>query len=278
MVTRRSNAPTISEFRELVWAYYKANKRAFAWRETCDPYHIVVSEVMLQQTQTARVMHKFASWVERFPLFDSLAGASLHEVLEEWSGLGYNRRGLALHNIAKIVVEKHNGILPSEPEVLVMFPGIGKATAASIAAFAFNKPTVFIETNIRSVFIHFFFKDEESVSDKEIMPLVERSVDAHNPREWYYALMDYGVMLKKAHSNPNKKSVHYTKQSRFEGSNRQIRSTILKALLARNSCSLEELVHDLLFTHESVKRNVDAMQKEGLLKETSGVISINSEN
>ncbi len=223
--------PSTAEFRRTIYDYYRQHKRFFVWREHPEPYFVFVSEVMLQQTQTHRVAPKFDSFIAQFPDFQTLAAASLHSVLAAWQGLGYNRRGKYLHESAKRIGNEFAGQLPDDPKVLVTFPGIGKATAASVCAFAFNVPAIFIETNIRAVFIHFFFSDRNDLHDDELLPLIEQTVDRANPREWYYALMDYGVMLKKTCKNPSRKSKHHNIQSKFEGSDRQIRGMILRALL-----------------------------------------------
>ena len=225
-----ANNNSLSSFTKAIWDFYNANGRVFAWRHVDDPYKIVVSEIMLQQTQTHRVAQKYAIFIEEFPSFEKLAQAPLRNVLMHWQGLGYNRRGKYLHEIAQKVITEYNGSLPSSPEILITFPGIGSATAASIAAFAFNTPTVFIETNIRAVFIHWFFKDKTNVKDAELIPLIRAAVDKERARDWYYALMDYGVMLKKNSINPSRRSAHHAKQSRFEGSDRQIRGIVLKLL------------------------------------------------
>lgn len=231
----------LSVFSKTIWDYYSINKRSFPWRDNHSPYSIVVSEIMLQQTQAERVIKKYDQFLSLFPSFKALSQAPLKDVLLAWQGLGYNRRGMALHKISQIIVEEYEEIFPENQETLITFPGIGKATAASICAFAFNRPTVFIETNIRTVYIHFFFKDRGEIKDKEIMPLIEATVDQVNPREWYYALMDYGVMLKKSLPNPSRKSAHHTQQSKFEGSDRQIRGMILKILTHQSHASLDEL-------------------------------------
>jgi A/G-specific adenine glycosylase len=224
------DTPQITSFQKLIWQFYAQQGRTFEWRNVDDPYLVFISEVMLQQTQTARVAQKFPQFIAQFPSFAALASATLKEVLKAWQGMGYNRRGKYLHDSAKKVMQEFGGILPNDPPVLETFPGIGKATAASICAFAFNKPTIFIETNIRSVFIFYFFSGKSEIHDKEIYPLVAASVDQENPREWYYALMDYGVMLKKQMKNPSRKSAHHAVQSKFEGSDRQIRGAILRIL------------------------------------------------
>ncbi|MFA5354028.1 MAG: hypothetical protein WC291_07350, partial [Thermodesulfovibrionales bacterium] len=217
---------TVSLFQSIIKGHYRKQGRKMPWRETDDPYRIVVSEVMLQQTQVERVMGKYAEFIALFPDFPSLAAAPLQEVLAAWQGMGYNRRAISLQRLAVRVMEEHGGILPASPELLAKLPGIGKATASSIAAFAFNSPTVFIETNIRRVFIHFFFHDRDDVKDTEIYPLVELTLDRQDPRQWYYGLMDYGSLFRKTRHNPNRKSAHYSKQSRFEGSRRQLRGRV----------------------------------------------------
>ena len=151
------DAALISHFISTINEYYAQHKRHFAWRDNPDPYQVFVSEVMLQQTQTQRVIEKFAEFIERFPSFQVLADAPLVAVLATWQGLGYNRRGRFLHQAAQKIVTDHGGILPDNTVLLEELPGIGPATAASLAAFAYNRPTVFIETNIRAVYIHFFF-------------------------------------------------------------------------------------------------------------------------
>jgi A/G-specific adenine glycosylase len=201
------------------------------WRETTDPYRILVSEIMLQQTQVERVRVKYPEFTAAFPDFSTLAVAPLPQVLAIWQGMGYNRRAIALQKCASRVIEDFHGTLPADPAILATFPGIGHATASSICAFAFNLPVIFIETNIRRVFIHFFFADSAMVSDAEILPLVRRALPEDNSRVWYWALMDLGTALKKSVPNPNRRSVHYTKQSPFEGSDRKIRGEILRKLL-----------------------------------------------
>ncbi|KAF0184132.1 MAG: A/G-specific adenine glycosylase [Nitrospirae bacterium] len=235
------DAENIRSFRRTVRAFYRKNRRDMPWRETANPYHIVVSEIMLQQTQAERVHDKYLMFIKALPDFDSLADAPLHRILLLWQGLGYNRRALALKKIAELVVEKWNGELPSTVDALRGLPGIGHATASSIAAFAFNMPTVFIETNIRRVFIHHFFEDRLDVHDREILPLVAAALDRRNPREWYSALMDYGSALKKQIPNPNRRSAHYVRQSEFEGSCRQKRGAVLKFLLNRPGCSAADI-------------------------------------
>lgn len=265
---------TLELFKQIIKDYYKKNRRSFPWRDHIDPYHVVVSEIMLQQTQTKRVLQKFTPFIERFPSFQALASAPLHDVLAEWSGLGYNRRGIALHEIAKKITFEFDGKLPLLPAILKTFPGIGSATSCSIVAFAYNLPTVFIETNIRSVFIHFFFPESSSIDDTSILELVGKTLEQENPREWYYALMDYGVLLKMLYANPSRKSKHYTKQSPFEGSNRQIRSTLLKILLHEGTTSSKKIADMTHIKLDLVEKNLQSLEKEGFITHNNDCYSI----
>ena len=257
-----SSTTTQQEFIQLVWEYYSDHKRPMLWRDNPHPYWVIVSEIMLQQTQVNRVMIKFPQFIKIFPDFASLSQASLAEVLQVWQGMGYNRRAKYLWHIAQLIEKEYQGVVPRNPEILATFPGIGKATAGSIIAFAYNIPTVFIETNIRRVFIYHFFQDKDEVSDVEIMPLVQSTVSLDNPREWYYALMDYGTYMKRITSNPNKRSKHYTIQSSFEGSNRQIRAQIIRLLLQK-PYTLEELIDSI--QDERVISNLKNLIKEEMI-------------
>ena len=256
----------IAKFRPIIWDFYKNNQRFFAWRYNEDPYHIVVSEIMLQQTQTYRVEPKFDAFVKRFPSWQDLAYASWPKVLTAWQGLGYNSRAKRLHDIAKRIVEQYQGILPQDPDILVTFPGIGPNTAGSICAFAFNRPTVFAETNIRAVFIYHFFPGQEKVHDRYLLPLIQATLDTADPRSWYYALMDYGVWLKKQTINPTRRSAHYTKQSKFKGSDREIRSMILKKLLAHKTMIEHELMNSLDREPERVQKIIQDLCNEHLIQ------------
>ncbi len=284
----------------MILGHYRANRRDFPWRRTSEPYKILVSEVMLQQTQTFRVLPKYKEFIKALPDFRSLSHVPLPTLLRLWSGMGYNRRALNLKKTAQIVMEKYGGKLPRDPELLQELPGIGPGTAGAICAFAFNLPVAFIETNIRRAFIHSFFSGElqnsgghvvipasseggsasggkagiltrkyhkipaflpstavgaqamtRRVSDADILKLVAATVDKKNPREWYYALMDYGAMLAKQAPNPNRRSTHYAVQSTFKGSNRELRGKILRRLIQARVYSAQELAAVM---HESVSR------------------------
>ncbi|MGM0384334.1 MAG: A/G-specific adenine glycosylase [Thermodesulfobacteriota bacterium] len=258
-------ADQIPIFQKVVKSHYRAYGRDLPWRNTEDPYKILVSEVMLQQTQVSRVIAKYESFLCAFPDIYSLAQAPLREVLNVWQGLGYNRRAVALQQAAQKVVKHFDQRIPSNVDSLVSLPGIGKATACAICTFAFNQPTLFIETNIRTAFIHYFFNCLTKVQDKHILPLVAQTLDHHNPREWYYALMDYGAAVKKMYGNPNTRSAHYQRQGQFKGSNRQIRGAIVKILVKKESISEHELLSYVQFSPKRVMQNLEKLQEEGII-------------
>jgi A/G-specific adenine glycosylase len=263
--TQQLTPEAIQTFRTTIYSYYQAHGRQLPWRETDDPYRVLVSEIMLQQTQVPRVLEKYEDFIRTFPDFTALAHASVQELLRVWQGLGYNRRALALKKTAEVVVSHYSGVLPAEPAELQELPGIGPYTAAAIAAFAFNRPVAFVETNIRTVFIHCFFRDQSAVKDREILHLVEQTLDTSNPRRWYYALMDYGAMLKQRHHNPNRRSAQYQKQSPFKGSNRELRGMILRALTAHSRLSEAELVAKLNADSERVNYALKQLVAEGFI-------------
>lgn len=263
----------ISDFQQKIWNFYHNNKRDLPWRNTKDPYNIFISEVMLQQTQVNRVIYKYTEWIKHFPDFNTLSNAKLSEILNLWSGLGYNRRAKFLQESSKIIIHKFGGKISDNPEVLVKLPGIGKATAASIVVFTYNKPLIFIETNIRRVFIDEFFREKENISDIEILSLVEKTTDLKNPREWYYALMDYGSFLGKRKENPNRKSKIYSKQSTFSGSVRQVRGEILK-MLSKGPMNFSELEEKITSNRDHLTTALNQLVLESFLERRGDTIQI----
>ena len=235
------SAAAVDRFRSCVYAHYRRHHRALEWRATRDPYAILVSEVMLQQTQVARVAQYYPRFLARFPDPATLARAPLRAVLEQWSGLGYNRRALALQRAAQTVVREHGGSIPADRDALQRLPGIGPATAGGLLAFAFDRPVVFIETNIRRVYLDQFFPSATTVPDRALLPLVACTLDRAHPRRWYYALMDYGAALGRRGPNPNRRSAHHTRQSAFAGSTRQLRGLVLRLLTEQRCLSCREL-------------------------------------
>lgn len=281
-------------FRKTVLGHYrKSGRKHLPWRSPplkfrqtkgkLNPYHVLVSEIMLQQTQVDRVIPYYKNFLKRFPTVRSLAEARLGDVLRAWSGLGYNRRAKALHDAAKTIVAKpkptminHSGF-PSSYEDLVALPGVGEYTAKAVRVFAYNEPEILIETNIRATFIHYFFQkrgtlrtkrglDAEKITDTELVPLMEKSLTLNqkNPRVWYAALMDYGAHLKKTVPNPSRKSAHHAKQKPFKGSDREIRGAILRA--ASNGIISRRGLDMMPFEHGRIQKQLKNLTREGLVE------------
>jgi A/G-specific adenine glycosylase len=249
-----------------VWGYYERHGRLrLPWRKTKNPYRILVSEIMLQQTQVERVIPKYTAFLKQFPTLAVLAHAPLGDVLRAWQGLGYNRRAKMLHQCAITIVEEYGGVFPRTHGGLMKLSGVGHYTAGAVMAFAFNEPVAIIETNIRSAVIHHFFNDDTDVTDTEIMQYVAGTLDKENVREWYYALMDYGACIKREHGNPNSRSKHYTKQSAFSGSDRQIRGAILRVL--SETSMTRKLFHNRLpFDVVRIDAQLEKLIEENLIQ------------
>lgn len=256
-------------FQEEVWAKGRELYRPMPWREDPSFYHVLVSELMLQQTQVDRVRVKFAEFMERFPTVEALAGASLADVLTVWQGLGYNRRAKFLHEAAKRIMEVG---VPRSLEELIKLPGVGKNTAGALMNYVYQVPTAFIETNIRTVYFHHFYADAQDVSDGELLELVEATMDQESPREWFYALMDYGTFLKRTGGGRLTVSKHYKKQAPLKGSVREVRGEIIRRLTAgamnhdtlqrgyENDARFEKALHGLI--------------RDGLVTETRGLLQL----
>ncbi len=281
---------TVKNFQKKIWDYYrKYGRHDLPWRPSSlklrrdkiilDPYKILVSEMMLQQTQAARVVPKYKAFLKKFPTIEKLTKANTRDVLKEWSGLGYNRRALYLKRAAETIVRDYKGIFPKEVSLLEKLPGIGPYTARAIATFAWNQPQIFIETNIRAVFIHEFSSKKGMVSqvpihDKDLLELIKKTLPEKSislrpssdetMRQWYWALMDYGAMLKATVPNPSRKSAHHTRQSKFEGSDRQIRGAIVR-LLVSNKKVTERMAIRLLsqYSKNRVLKAWRALKQEG---------------
>lgn len=247
--------------------YTSSGRTHLPWRITTDPYHILVSEIMLQQTQVERVLPKYHAFLSALPSIESLGSARLSEVLILWQGLGYNRRAKMLHECAKMILADHEGVVPQEYDALIALPGIGPYTAGAIRAFSFNMPTPLIETNIRTAYLHHFFEGRKEVDDEEILQYIEKTLDKKNPREWYAALMDYGSHLKEMYGNQNTRSKHYKKQSTFEGSDRQIRGAILRLLTEGGSTKMK-VYSRLPFEKTRINEKLSELMVEGLVELT----------
>lgn len=262
-------------FQTRVWEYYRTHGRDLPWRRvpvrkdgSHDPYRILVSEIMLQQTQVDRVIPKYRAFLRTFPSIRALARAPLADVLAVWQGLGYNRRAKFLKALAEEVVAHHGGRMPRTRAALETLPGIGPYTAAAVSVFAFNTPEVLIETNIRTVFIRHFFSDRKTpIHDAEILPYIEATMDRTDPRTWYAALMDYGAYLKRVHGNASRRSTHYTRQSKFAGSNRQLRGAIIRELTnAGNGLTAQTLARRVDRTEHDVATQLAQLTAEGFLQ------------
>lgn len=255
------------KFISTVEQYYRDHGRhTLPWRKTHKPYRILVSEIMLQQTQVERVIPKYQNFLKQFPTVEVLAAAGLGEVLVAWQGLGYNRRAKMLHACAQVVVRELCSKWPKTREGLLALPGVGPYTASAVLAFAFNIPTSLIETNVRTVYIHHFFPNALDVPDSVLLPIIERTLDTDNPRVWYAALMDYGSHLKATIGNKSRASKHHVKQSTFSGSNRQIRGAIIRTLGKAGSCTLKNLQKELIpFEPERIVEQLHTLMTEGMV-------------
>ena len=273
--------------------YGEYGRHDLPWRRNQTAYRVTVSELMLQQTQASRVIPFFNTWMKTFPSWARLAQAPQRDVLAAWKGLGYNSRALRLHQLAKAIVKDYHGKVPKDYKALVSLPGIGPYTAGAILAFAYHIYTPMVETNIRRVFIHHFFADRDDVTDREILNVMDDMGEVPNPGEWYAALMDYGATLPKiAGHNPNIKSRHYSKQSRFEGSDRQIRGRVLDILLKKKKITKDSLFKELQQQLSSstptslsagrsgdpekdrYKNILNGLEKEGFIKQTKKSITL----
>lgn len=261
-----------TDFQELVWEKARELYRDMPWRRDTRPYYVLVSEIMLQQTQVDRVIPKFEAFIAAFPDVPTLAQASLADVLKLWSGLGYNRRAKFLHEAAKKIILDFDGKFPDTHEGLISLPGVGVNTAGAILTYSFNEPVVFIETNVRTVYFHHYFEDSAGVSDKELREVVERTIDKEHPREWYWAIMDYGSYLKRQGAGRNDKSSHYRKQSALKGSIREVRGQIVRELTSQDM-GLQELRHAIQ-ADERFAEALDGLTRDGLIHETDGQLHL----
>lgn len=261
----RGRADCLALFSEHVWSIFRTHGRSFPWRDTDDPYRILLSELMLQQTQTERVLPKYHLFLEMWPDFRSLASARLLDVLAAWSGLGYNRRALALRTIAQ-KSEAYGWTLPDDPELLLQLPMIGPATCAAILSFAFRRSSIYLETNVRRVLIHQFHLGQHRVEDRVLrIELQELIALQEDYKGWYYALMDYGVLLKRLVVNPNRRSASYARQGRFENSDRQLRGMLLLRFTEQGPQDIEVLCGKLPFERERILKCVADLEAEGFI-------------
>lgn len=271
----------VASFQKNILDWYELHKRELPWRTTREPYRILVSEVMSQQTQLSRVVPKYEAWMKRFPTIYDLAQASVSDVLQYWSGLGYNRRALNLKKAAEKIVHEFNGIFPQTEKELISLPGIGKYTARAVLCFAFDQQVAVVDTNVRKVIMTQFAnelrgknyelrakeanKDSNSlliihdltakieISDKEIEEFASVLLPKKRAYDWNQALMDYAASVLK------KEKIPIPKKSKFIGSHRYYRGQILKALLKDKKIAIDDL--GLI-----IKKDYTSAEKEWLQK------------
>ena len=264
----------IELFRGKVFEFYSKNGRSFPWRKTTDRYAVMISEIMLQQTQAERVVPKFEAWLQEFPDIPSLASAPLRSVLSLWSGLGYNSRAVRLQRCAAIINDSFDGIVPGEPAVLKTLPGIGEYTCRSIPVFADNFDTAAVDTNIRRIMIHELGFPED-ISPGILQQEAEALVPPGRSREWHNALMDYGSLVltsKKTGIRP------LTRQSKFQGSRRWYRGKLIKELVNTDGMFLEEISEKYAECPWDIEKIINDLVSEGLVERqkstSSGALSI----
>lgn len=263
--------PRPTEFRRRVCAWHQAHGRHnLPWRKTRNPYRILVSEVMLQQTQVARVLPKYQAFIRVFPSFGALARAPLVRVLKVWQGLGYNRRAYYLRELARAVVAQPGGRLPHGLSELEELPGLGPYTARAVMVLAWNQSAALVETNIRKVLLHEFFPGRRRVAEREIQRVAEQVLDKKRPREWNLSLMDYGAAhFSGPQYNPNRRSAAYAKQPKFAGSRRFVRGRIVALLTAQRSLSQAKMFRALKSYHiprATCVAALDSLVADGLVE------------
>ncbi|MCX6179116.1 MAG: Fe-S cluster assembly protein HesB [Chlorobiales bacterium] len=252
----------IEQFHKKIFDFYLLNGRVFPWRITTDRYAVMISEVMLQQTQAERVIPKFELWLRHFPDVSDLASAPLREVLSLWSGLGYNSRAVRLHRCAAIIMNSFGGIVPSQPEILKTLPGIGEYTCRSIPVFADNFDTAAVDTNIRRIMIH-EFRLAEDISAVQLQQISESIVPLGRSRDWHNALMDYGALFLTSKKTGIRS---LTKQSRFQGSKRWYRGRLIKELIKTEGMFLEEITEKYASCPWDLDEIISDLISEGLVE------------
>lgn len=261
------------EFCEIVWNEGRERYRDMPWRSDTQPYYVLVSELMLQQTQVDRVIPKFNAFIAAFPTVHALASASLAQVLTLWQGLGYNRRAKYLHSAARVIVREYGGVFPVQKDTLLSLPGVGPNTAGAIMNYAYNTPEPFIETNVRTVYFHHFYPDGQVVGDEELLALVAATIDTEHPREWYWAMMDYGSWLKRQGAGRLAQSKHYKKQAPLKGSVREVRGQILRVLT--QGPLDEQQLRQVTSADERFDAALAGLLSDELIVKANGVYSLN---
>jgi A/G-specific adenine glycosylase len=261
--------------RILTW--YAANGRDLPWRRTTDPYAVLVSEIMLQQTQVPRVIPKFAAFLERFPSFEDLAAATLAEVLSLWSGLGYNNRALRLWQCALVLRDRRAGgdaatrlALPATVDQLDELPGVGPYTARAVMVFAHNADVAAVDANVRRVLIHELGLASDTGSAR-LQAVAEALLPRGRSRDWHNALMDYGSEVLTSRTTGVRP---LTTQSPFAGSRRDYRARVLRLLLDRSPRRRDELSAELDLAADATDEIVALLARDGLVRVIGDDVSV----
>jgi A/G-specific adenine glycosylase len=278
--------------REALRAWYAPRRGAYPWRQTRDPYAIWVSEVMLQQTQAARVVPAYRSFLRRFPTVRALAAAPRRDVVAEWEGLGYNRRAVWLSNAARTIVRDHGGRIPRTEDELLELQGVGTYTASAVASMGFGEPVAVIDTNVRRVVsrVHLGIEGHE-VPASEVWALADAWLDRDDPGMWNQALMDLGreVCRPKPHCEvcPLARVCRFRlsgavarrgprRQGPFEGSTRQVRGAVVNALRSHHWLTLAHLASETGFARDRVDTAVENLAVDGLVEVEAGRVRLAS--
>lgn len=249
---------------KVLWRY-KDNARSLPRRRTKDPYKILVSEIMLQQTQVERVKTKYKLWLEQFPTISDLAKASQVQILTLWSWLGYNRRGINLWRAAQMVVKEHAGKIPRTGKELLALPGVGPYTAHAVMAFSRNEEVPVLDINIKRVLIT-ELKLDPTLSDKELRAIAQQVIPAGRSRDWHNALMDYGALV----LTSKKTWIRSAPQSQFVGSTRWVRGNIIKLLITNDKLLIKDMKRQ--FPHEKFDEIVEWMVKEWIISKKNEIV------
>lgn len=279
LVMRPSQPSPAAASREALLAWYRPRRRAYPWRRTRDPYVILVSEVMLQQTQAARVAAAFGPFLRRFPTVRALARATRSDVLRAWGGLGYNRRAVALHEAARAIVREHGGCVPADPAALRRLPGVGPYTAAAVASLGFGVPVAAVDTNVRRIVAR-VHAGTDRPAPGTVRAIAEAWVEASDPGAWNQALMDLGREVCRPRPRCEVCPLAPTCRFRasgaaprprrprsgpFEGSNRQLRGAVVRVLRHRPALTLGVLARELGRDGARVRAVVAELVRDGIV-------------
>ncbi len=266
----------VRDFQEMIFTWWDTNRRDLPWRRTEDPYRILVSEVMLQQTQVSRVLPKYDEFIKRYPTVHDLARAPAADVLRTWQGMGYNRRALYLKKTAEAVITTYGGTFPKDETLLTKLPGLGTYTARAILVFAFGRNVATVDTNIRKIITHFFFKDRPQ-KEEVIQAAADQLLPLDKSWEWHQALMDYGALELNKFKRPDPPAGGRGTSIPFRNSDRFYRGRIIDRLRegdAAKALLVEELSKTYQKDTEFIEKILLGLSKDGLLTLRGDVVSL----